>query len=77
MAAQLMGTKLPPLRSDWSCRARATNSLPVPLSPVIKTVAAEEATRSIRCRMASAPALAPMNALEGDLFAIWPSKGYP
>jgi hypothetical protein len=35
----------------------------VPLSPVIKTVAVEQATLSIKWRMASAPALAPIKAL--------------
>jgi hypothetical protein len=41
MAAQLIGTKLEPQRSDCSCSNRANSSLPVPLSPVIITVALE------------------------------------
>ena len=46
------------------------NSLPVPLSPVINTVALDEATRSIKWRMASALGLAPMKALEGLFLAM-------
>jgi hypothetical protein len=42
----------------------------VPLSPVIKTVAVEQATRSIKWRMASAPALAPIKALDRLFFAM-------
>jgi hypothetical protein len=47
----------------------------VPLSPVIKTVALEDATRSIKWRMASAPGLAPIKTLDGLFFAM-EIKGY-
>src|SRR6478736_2268144 len=33
-------------RDEFSCKARATSSLPVPLSPVISTVVGVSATRS-------------------------------
>jgi hypothetical protein len=35
------------LREPWSCSARATSSLPVPVSPRIKTVASLSAARPI------------------------------
>ena len=38
MAAVLMATKGPPARVECLCKARATNSLPEPDSPVIMTV---------------------------------------
>jgi len=38
MAAVLMATNGPPARGLWRCSARATSSLPVPLSPVTSTV---------------------------------------
>ena len=43
MAPQLTGTKLALNRVDSVCKARATSSLPVPLSPKIKTLASLEA----------------------------------
>ncbi len=46
-AAQLMATKGPFRRRLRSCSARATSSLPVPLSPVISTELSVSATRSI------------------------------
>src|SRR5262249_45710238 len=45
MAAQLMARNGAWLRWLWRCRARATNSLPVPLSPRVSTVRAWGATR--------------------------------
>ena len=36
-AAQLTATKSRRRRRLWSCRARAVNSLPVPVSPVMTT----------------------------------------
>jgi hypothetical protein len=47
-------------RSDSSCSARATSSLPVPLSPVISTVAVESATSETMLRTALAASLHPM-----------------
>jgi len=47
MAAQLMATKRCDRRGDSSCTPRASNSLPVPESPRIITVALVGATRSI------------------------------
>src|SRR5262245_8450353 len=41
--------------------ARATISLPTPLSPVIRTLASERATRSISCSSAVTSALRPVN----------------
>ena len=38
-AAQLTATNGPPLRGEWAWSARATTSLPVPLSPVMRTFA--------------------------------------
>ena len=50
MAAQLTCTSAPFLRGDWRWMARATSSLPVPLSPVMSTVAGVGAARSIISR---------------------------
>jgi hypothetical protein len=61
-----MGTKLAPARFDSSCNARATSSLPVPLSPVMRTVAVELATREIKSRMDCAASLAPLNDVMRD-----------
>ncbi len=41
---QNTGIKSLSRREEWKCSARATNSLPVPLSPSIKTDAVESAT---------------------------------
>ena len=60
MAEQLMGTKAPPARSDCSCSDRANSSLPVPLSPVINTVALELAMVATKRRRACAMGLVPM-----------------
>ena len=68
MVAQLMGTKLPLLRTESSCSARATSSLPVPLSPVMSTVALELATRATRSRTALAAALCPI--YDGDFWLL-------
>ena len=51
IAAQLTSTKGPLARRLFSCSCLATNSLPVPLSPVIKTRALVDATRSIISRI--------------------------
>ena len=55
-----MGTKAPPARSDCSCYERANNSLPVPLSPVIRTVAFELEMVLTKRRNACAMGLVPM-----------------
>ena len=46
-AAQLMATKGPYFRVDLSWMARATSSLPVPLSPMMNMLALEGAAASI------------------------------
>ncbi len=48
IAAQLIATNGPPCRLLRRWMARATISLPVPLSPVMSTVALTGATRSMR-----------------------------
>ena len=48
--AQLMAMKDLERRGERLCTARATTSLPVPLSPVIATLAREGATFSTRSR---------------------------
>ena len=47
MAAAFSATKGPLARTPWPCKARATNSLPVPDSPVISTVTLDWASRPI------------------------------
>jgi hypothetical protein len=51
MAAQLTATKGRDLRGLRSWRVRATSSLPVPLSPVMRTETLEGAMRSMRERI--------------------------
>ena len=56
MAAQLTSTNLPIFRLPEKWRARATSSLPVPLSPVTTTEASAFFSRAIMlrtCRMAA------------------------
>ena len=60
-----MGTNAPPTRSDCSCSERANNSLPVPLSPVMSTVALELEMVVTKRRSACAMGLVPMKK-EGD-----------
>ena len=48
MAAQLTGTKGWPVRRLLAWMARAMSSLPVPLSPVMSTVASVGAMRTTR-----------------------------
>jgi hypothetical protein len=43
-AAQLIATNGRCARAPLTCNARATNSFPVPVSPVINTVASDRAT---------------------------------
>src|SRR5260370_238546 len=52
MAAEFTSTKGAPARRDCACSARATNSLPVPDSPEIKTRPSVGATTSICLRSA-------------------------
>ena len=78
MAAQLMGTKLAPARCDKSCRERATISLPVPLSPVIKTVELDAATTGSKSRIARMESLSPINrsgTLDVDKVLFGTKKG--
>ena len=49
-AAQLTATKGFETRGLFLWMARATSSLPVPVSPVMRTVALVGATRAIICR---------------------------
>ncbi len=62
-AEQLTATKGSERRALASWSARATSSLPVPVSPRMRTVAFASATRRIRCRTFSMaredPAIAP------------------
>ena len=51
MAAQLTATNGSGFRVLSSCRVRATTSLPVPLSPVMRTDTLLGATRSMRAKM--------------------------
>jgi hypothetical protein len=46
IAEQSTTTNGPRARAEWSCTARATSSLPVPLSPSISTVASDGAASS-------------------------------
>ena len=48
IAAQLIAINGLSLRGELSCKNRARTSLPVPLSPVINTVASVSATRRDR-----------------------------
>jgi hypothetical protein len=64
-AAQLIATKGPLCRALIPWMARATSSLPVPLSPVTSTVASVEATRSMRLRISRIARLDPTSALDG------------
>ena len=70
MAAQLIGTKFAPQRSDWSCNKRAKSSLPVPLSPVIMTVALELAIVATKLRKVLADSLDPINWVVGFMSKI-------
>jgi hypothetical protein len=62
MAAQLTSTKLLPARGDRAWIARATTSLPVPLSPLINMVASVLATRSISARSRTVWGCSPISA---------------
>ena len=55
MAPQLTRSKGPLCRADRLWIARATNSLPVPVSPKISTGASERATNSTRSITARSP----------------------
>jgi len=67
MAAQLIGMKGLVRRGLRSWIVRATNSLPVPLAPVIKTEAVLGATCSIRRKMACICGEAPTNTPRAPL----------
>ena len=58
-APQLIGTKGISARRLWSCSARATSSLPVPVSPRISTVESVGATLAIRRRTVAMPGESP------------------
>ena len=60
MAAQFTGTKGRFALEELKCRARATSSLPVPLSPVINTLTGLLATRRIRSKTSCMALLRPM-----------------
>jgi hypothetical protein len=64
MALQLTATKLPAARGLRRWMACATSSLPVPDSPVIKTVALTAATFAITRKTSWRAGLAPMISLK-------------
>ena len=57
--AQLTATKGRAARTLWACTARATSSLPAPLSPVTSTLASERAVRPISTRNSTIAGLSP------------------
>ena len=69
MAEQLTGTNGPSRRPERAWSARATSSLPVPVSPRIVTAASEAPTRSTSsntCRIAGSRETIPSNASARD-----------
>ena len=62
MAAQLTATKGPPRRRPVSWMVLAASSLPVPLSPEMKTGASASRTFSIIARTRRTDVASPMNA---------------
>ena len=62
IAAQLTATSGPAARLLWRCSARATSSLPVPLSPVTSTLASVGATRAISSWTSRIAALSPSSS---------------
>jgi len=60
MAAQLMATKGWSLRLLSRCRARATIPLPVPLSPLMKTLESVSAARATASKTRFMASLGPM-----------------
>ncbi len=65
IAAQLTATNGPWLRRPRAWSARATTSLPVPLSPVTRTVASDAATRARRSSTSCIAGLLPMSSPQG------------
>jgi hypothetical protein len=65
-AAQFTFTNDLSLRSDCSCSARATSSLPVPLSPRISTVTSVSETRRMRSRTSAMRSLLPKSIVYFD-----------
>ena len=63
IAAQFMPTKFFALRADCRCSSRLTTSLPVPVSPCIKTGASELAHSAINLISLIASSLLPMNVV--------------
>ena len=57
--------KGPAFRQLLKCSARATNSLPVPVSPLIKTVTSVSLIRSISARTLRIAPLAPIMSSAG------------
>ena len=73
MAPQLTGINGPLLRDEQPCSALATSSLPVPLSPIINTVASLGPTTLIRERSSSMSRLRPIievNSNKNHLLAL-------
>ena len=66
IAAQFTATKGLALRRPWSCNARATSSLPVPVSPRIRTVASLSAAMPIAFCTRRIASLAPISAVSLD-----------
>src|SRR5262245_1816096 len=79
IAPQCTGTNRPASRCDRRCSAAATSSFPVPLSPVMRTVASVGATRRITSKIASMlgwPPMMPSNDSPSGL-SIDPPPGRP
>ena len=61
-APQLTRTNGPAARSEWRCSAEATSSLPVPLSPTIRTGSSVAAARPIALKTSRIAALWPTSS---------------
>src|SRR5882672_8950281 len=74
-APTLTGTNGPLARRDWRWSARATSSLPVPLSPVRSTVLSERATFETSRKMRRIRGLAPTMLRNGSRSTLLPPAG--
>ena len=70
-AAQFSATNGLSARGLLACTARATSSLPVPVSPVTRTVPGAAAARPIRSFMLRIGSLSPMSVSTGPPALIW------
>ncbi len=69
MAPQLMATNGPEPRPDRAWMARATSSLPVPLSPVTSTVVLKSAILEMVRKMSSISLL--LARIDSNWFSFW------